>query len=294
MKNKNFLIKNGDGSEIKFAISKFPAGEVGLSLDPIYKTSKDVVIECDIYDANDVLILEAMILNIKNIVHIKVGFMAFQRQDKYKIINNGKLEEIPLYSSPLKIIDRAIGSRKITVSLLDMHNNLSDDFFEYQLNIIPDVEKIVDYGLKALLDRDIAASPDDVVLVYPDAGALSRYSKTNVNYKSVHFSKKRGDDGRIYEHKLDESYDDDVFVGKDVFVIDDLCDGGATFISISQKIKGAKTKTLYVTHGLFTNGTAYLKMSYDLIMYSTSPFLENDRTLEDCLKIEFNEDKENE
>lgn len=40
MKNKNFLIKNGDGSEIKFAISKFPAGEVGLSLDPIFEAPR--------------------------------------------------------------------------------------------------------------------------------------------------------------------------------------------------------------------------------------------------------------
>jgi ribose-phosphate pyrophosphokinase len=40
-------------------------------------------------------------------------------------------------------------------------------------------------------------------------------------------------------------------------IVDDICDGGRTFIELARalRVKGAKTIHLYVTHGFFTKGT---------------------------------------
>lgn len=55
-----------------------------------------------------------------------------------------------------------------------------------------------------------------------------------------------------------------------LFVIDDLCDGGRTFIELSKAIdvsldsvKGGYTKNLFITHGLFTKGRKAVEQHFD-------------------------------
>ena len=55
-----------------------------------------------------------------------------------------------------------------------------------------------------------------------------------------------------------------------LFVIDDLCDGGRTFIELSKAIdvslnsvKGEYTKTLFITHGLFTKGRELVEKHFN-------------------------------
>jgi ribose-phosphate pyrophosphokinase len=56
---------------------------------------------------------------------------------------------------------------------------------------------------------------------------------------------------------------------KPLLVVDDICDGGGTFLGLGEKLKeqGARAD-LYVTHGLFTKGTGVLSKVYDNI-YTT-------------------------
>jgi ribose-phosphate pyrophosphokinase len=44
--------------------------------------------------------------------------------------------------------------------------------------------------------------------------------------------------------------------GKTVLIIDDICDGGKTFLELGKKLKelGAKSVLLHVTHGIFSKG----------------------------------------
>jgi ribose-phosphate pyrophosphokinase len=61
-----------------------------------------------------------------------------------------------------------------------------------------------------------------------------------------------------------EVYADDL-TGKEVVILDDICDGGGTFIGLTKKLreKGAAKVTLYVTHGMFTKGVKILLESID-------------------------------
>jgi ribose-phosphate pyrophosphokinase len=52
-------------------------------------------------------------------------------------------------------------------------------------------------------------------------------------------------------------------------IIDDICDGGATFFGDSRTNK-AKTFTLIVTHGIFSKGFAVLEKKFDKIIVSDS------------------------
>ena len=52
-------------------------------------------------------------------------------------------------------------------------------------------------------------------------------------------------------------------------IIDDICDGGATFLAIAEQIK-PKHMTLIVTHGVFSKGFAVLEKKFDEIIVSDS------------------------
>jgi len=55
--------------------------------------------------------------------------------------------------------------------------------------------------------------------------------------------------------------------GKNLIIIDDICDGGRTFIQLGQALKeaGAKDVYLYVTHGIFMAGLEILKPAIDKV-----------------------------
>lgn len=55
--------------------------------------------------------------------------------------------------------------------------------------------------------------------------------------------------------------------GKDIVVVDDICDGGQTFIELAKilKEKGANKLHLYVTFGIFRNGEEELLKYYETV-----------------------------
>jgi ribose-phosphate pyrophosphokinase len=56
-------------------------------------------------------------------------------------------------------------------------------------------------------------------------------------------------------------------------VVDDICDGGGTFLGLARSIKAFQQQVvldLYVTHGYFSKGTAELKTVFDNIITTDS------------------------
>ena len=61
------------------------------------------------------------------------------------------------------------------------------------------------------------------------------------------------------------------FKTKNVLIIDDICDGGGTFLGIADKLKAYKLDLhLYVTHGIFSQGFEKLKKSFKSIFTTDS------------------------
>lgn len=89
------------------------------------------------------------------------------------------------------------------------------------------------------------------LLCYPDSGAVSRYSdKMQLAY--IHGSKVRNQaTGIIDSYELKGDPKDKV-----ILIVDDICDGGMTFILLAKELltKGAKEVNLFVSHGIFSRG----------------------------------------
>ena len=94
-------------------------------------------------------------------------------------------------------------------------------------------------------------------ILYPDKGAYTRYNDLIQTDCCVVVAEKIRDQltGEIVKTKLTAP----VHKTDRVLIVDDLCDGGATFIKLMPLIKQASEVSLYVSHGIFSKGVQVLK-----------------------------------
>lgn len=108
---------------------------------------------------------------------------------------------------------------------------------------------------------------EDTIFVSPDAGAYKKVYKLVSGTKIAIGTKIRSSTGKILSTDVFSPID---ISKKRCIIVDDICDGGRTFIELAKVLreKGAKEIYLYVTHGIFSNGLEELFSVIDKI-YTT-------------------------
>ncbi len=138
----------------------------------------------------------------------------------------------------------------------------------------------------ALIDRCVTVHADEIfklrrvcptrqstlpdAVVSPDAGAEKRAGAVAKLFgvPLLHAWKTRDvKDGKITGFGIEPC---DEYRYKRLLIVDDLCDGGGTFIGLNSKLPAGSIADLYVTHGLFTQGTANLKTCFQNIYCTDS------------------------
>lgn len=133
------------------------------------------------------------------------------------------------------------------VRILDAHSEAATRLIRNSVNVLP--FKVVRQVI------DTIAYPS---LVCPDKGAVPRVrliSQTVGGFDQViHCQKIRVQ--ATGELKGFEVLDKSLCSGKHVLIVDDICDGGGTFVGLAKELRkaGAKKVFLYVTHGIFSKG----------------------------------------
>jgi ribose-phosphate pyrophosphokinase len=145
-------------------------------------------------------------------------------------------------------------------------------------NCIPNVIKGDNEFLVKKVVKDIRASTGKkLCLVIPDEGAGKRVRNILPLFdETIQFYKKRDSRGDVY--KVESPGLHETYVAKEsdnyyFVVVDDICDGGATFTRLQTELKGNVLKgassVLVVTHGIFSRGVDLLLNYYDRI-YTTN------------------------
>lgn len=143
------------------------------------------------------------------------------------------------------------------------------------------------FGIKDAILKDglLNLENPDFILISPDAGASKKIYKLaeQIGYKGdiITCSKDRDTDGKLSKTVVPMTYKQ---AEKDIIIIDDICDGGATFINIAKEIKEKVNKAikedradrlgkiyLVVTHGIFSKGLKELSEYFDGI-YTTNSY----------------------
>jgi ribose-phosphate pyrophosphokinase len=165
---------------------------------------------------------------------------------------------LPGDSIDLKVIADMINSCVFEkVYLYDVHSDVA-------LLLIKNAIAITNKNLVEQYDKQ------EAVLICPDAGAakkVGKYFDWNSNIKSIVYCSKNRD---LATGKLTlEILEPEECANKNCVIIDDICDGGGTFLAIAEKIKPAHL-TLIVTHGIFSKGFGELEKYFQEIIVSDS------------------------
>lgn len=168
-------------------------------------------------------------------VVLTMPYLPYGRQDKW--VDNEATFALRSFAGLLNSM------RFDVVSVLDAHNIKRARLIENIINQSP-------------RDFIIAAANETRanVLLFPDSGAYERYGQYRIA-KSAYATKDRDQaTGAIRSIKINGD-----LAGKRVLIVDDICDGGATFVWLAKAASEAKEINLYVTHGIFSKGLAPLR-----------------------------------
>lgn len=125
--------------------------------------------------------------------------------------------------------------------------------------------------LKALVKKypDISLSKDDIMVIAPDEGAMSRsmYYASVMGIELGMFYKRRNYTVVINGKNPIEAHEylgQDI-KGKDVIVVDDMLSSGDSILDVSKQLKdkGAKRIFLFLTFAIFTNGYEAIEKQFN-------------------------------
>ena len=251
----NLNLVNQEKSAIKYKISRFPDGQQTVDLtswNDLNNYADPVKITTRLNSFKDVEILICAVQAIRNLkpdqkIALYVPYFLGSRSDR-KFVDGG-------VNYLKQVICPIINSLNFfTVIVLDPHS----DVLEACLNNYEKVDNhmIVKYALTDI-DNKIDAQ-ERICLVSPDAGAYKKIFDVAKKYginKIITANKVRDmRTGNILRTEIPvlDQHADIKYV-----IVDDICDGGRTFIELAKAIKeGRPTAEVYlvVTHGIFSGG----------------------------------------
>jgi ribose-phosphate pyrophosphokinase len=172
-------------------------------------------------------------INFSAVINLHCSFLPYGRQDKR--ISDTTTFALQVFEDVLKNLNLS------RITAIDTHSNST---------LVESIYPIKDW------ESIIRANKYDLI-IFPDKGAQSKYSSIlDTIVPTTFFNKIRdpltGDITGISPENAD-------FLKKSssILVIDDICDGGRTFIELIKQIPN-KTVDLFVSHGIFSKGTDIL------------------------------------
>ncbi len=168
---------------------------------------------------------------------INMPYVPFSRQDRVMV--PGEPLSIKVFADLVNII----GAREVIIH--DPHSDVTPALIN-NCTVIPQEDIFAPYFVE---DKGYW-------LISPDAGALKKIYKLAKKVDSlgvVEFSKRRNAQTGEIEGVSTSQKD---FMYCNCYIVDDICDGGRTFIEIAKVLKerNAGKIILMVTHGFFTKG----------------------------------------
>ncbi|KAB1155385.1 ribose-phosphate pyrophosphokinase [Tenacibaculum aiptasiae] len=249
----------GTTNTIEYNYFTFSGGEPHIKIITDLKAVSEVTITHRIQSFNDlgILLLATNALKNMDIKKIKVLLPYFPAARQDRLMQTGE---------PLSV--------KVYADIINTQNYESVTIFDPHSEVAPAVLnncKVIDNH--AFIRQITQQLPDDLLLISPDGGALKKIYKVAAHlqkYEVIEGSKSRNvRTGELTGFKV---YAEDL-KGKDCLVVDDICDGGGTFLGLAQELKAKNAGNLYlaVSHGIFSRGFEDLEKVFTKI-YTTDSF----------------------
>lgn len=245
-----------DGVPIRYKSFLFSGGEVQVKiLDPIPQGDSPILIRAFLRSAQDIIelimISDALSYISERERYLECPYFPYARQDR--VCARGE-------AFGAKVAARMLEPYFSSFTFWDIHSRVSLDLFKGKARSLDAAQFISPYIL-----------PGEIV-VAPDKGALHRAEISAERAAGYHpilvMEKVRNpEDGHIsgvaIQGVVPEDYRD-----APAIIVDDICDGGRTFIGAGRALREVLTGPLrlYVTHGIFSNGFDELLEVFDEVL----------------------------
>ena len=240
------------------------AGSVGVELFALLQSSADVM--------RLLMVTDAVRRITPAPVSLSMPYIPYARQDR--VANPGEALSIKVFASLINAQNYS------SVTVLDPHSHVSEALLDRLVVNTPLAM------LRKILSTSRFAQAEAVTLLAPDQGAVKRVSELvrqlSAQFPNLSFaaaSKVRDPlSGRVSQVSVDPKD-----LRGEVLVVDDICDGGSTFLQLADVIwAGSSCKemsglSLYVSHGIFSkNAVDRLAESFDAI-YAAHSWVASDK-----------------
>lgn len=258
--NMNYLHLDTDftpfGKSIDFETFTFSGGEPHIKIKEVVTGA--VTITQRITSFNDVgfVLLATDALRRMNIKEINLFIPYFPAARQDRVMVSGEALSVKVYAD----IINSQNYEKVTV--FDPHSEVTPA-------LLNNVEIIDNHEF---VKRCLETIKEDIVLISPDGGALKKIYKLSAylgGIEVIECSKKRDvKTGKlsgftVYANDLNQ---------KTGVVIDDICDGGGTFLGLGKALQEKNSGDLHliVSHGIFNKGFEQLEDIYKTIFTTNS------------------------
>lgn len=249
-----------------FEIFPYPDGELQARLTPtavpLIHEADQVDIDARVRSAGDMIGLALLCNAIRGVkpdvqMRLSIPYLPYARGDRR--FTDGDCYGIEVFGDILRTC------RFLEINTLDVHN--PKKAFTYVSSFLRN------WSANPLVLRaadDFASTVGkEVSILLPDAGAALRYKSLGEHHRLTFAAKSGNAETGELEGFTVPSLDGH----EAILVVDDICDGGGTFLGIAQEIRKQNTVplALYVTHGIFSNGIWSLFKQFTNI-YTTNSF----------------------
>lgn len=228
----------------------FPGGERGVRVEWEFNFHSYTV-DVDFRSSDDLI---DMLMTVDAIrgkfpasqIRAKIPYFPYARQDRRAVIGE---------AHSMRVIAAMVNSCNFTeVEVWDPHSDVVEAL----------IDRIVIKTQAELAMRD-GVIPNGALLIAPDAGAAKKiYKLASILGSDVVVLEKSRDPktGRLEAGEISVENLKKISESFEVWMVDDICDGGGTFIAAIEKIKSSLNKegfdippiTLYTTHGIYSKG----------------------------------------
>lgn len=253
-------------SEILFSVLKFSGGELQVRILDTFATqgqsrlsgNKFATFHANLTSSDEIMTLILLFDALRRVVPdlpivLKCPYLPYARQDRVCA---------PGESLAVRQMCELINGIGFTsVEVWDVHSDVSLALLDEVTNIEPH-----ELMLSAM------TFPSNVVFVAPDAGALKKVRKVAQHYKRPMVSAEKVRNVQTGDITGTKVFSDHIG-DQDFMIVDDICDGGRTFIELAKELRPLTNGKifLYVTHGIFSKGLDVFNGLIDKV-YTANPF----------------------
>jgi len=248
----------GENNLIEYKSFLFAGGEPHIKISNNFDASLPITITHRINSFNDLGLICITVDALKRMgvkeINLFIPYFPAARQDRVMI--PGEPLSVKVYADIINAMALA------SVTVFDPHSEVTPALLNNCVTISNHV----------FIKQVIAKIGTEVKLISPDGGALKKIYKVSEflgGAEVVECSKSRDvKTGKLSGFKV---YAEDL-AGADCLIVDDICDGGGTFIGLAEALKAKNAGKLYlaISHGIFSKGFDELGKYFEQIFTTDS------------------------